>query len=106
MIDKNKIVSEIKAYLNQNFGPSVRQVILFGSHVKDLDKPYSDFDVLIVLDKDYSWQDENRILDLCYDIDLKYDILIDAHLLSDRELSSQRGRQPFIENAFKNGLAA
>ena len=106
MKDKNKILSELKAYLNKNFGPSVRKVILFGSQAKDLNKPDSDFDVLIVLNKDYSWQDENKILDLCYDMDLKYNILIDAHIFSDHELSSQRGKQPFIENALKNGLAA
>jgi len=81
-------------------------VILFGSQARGDSKEYSDYDVLIVLDKDYSGKDENQILDLCYDIDLKYNILIDAHLISSKELTSIRGRQPVFVNAIKSGIHA
>ncbi len=106
MINKHQIIADLKNHLYNNYGPSVKQVILFGSQTKGNQKGYSDYDVLIVLDKDYSWQDENRILDLCYDVDLKYNILIDVHLLSDRDISSLRGRQPYIMDALKNGIYA
>ena len=81
-------------------------MILFGSQARGDSKEYSDYDVLIVLDKDYSGKDENQILDLCYDIDLKYNILIDAHLISSKELTSIRGRQPVFVNAIKSGIHA
>lgn len=56
--------------------------------------------------KEYNRNDENRILDICYEIDLKYDIIIDAHLLSEKELESIRGRQPVYITALKNGIYA
>jgi len=106
MIDKTKIMSELKRHLIKNYGDSVKDVILFGSQARGDSDEYSDYDVLIVLEKDYSGKDENRILDLCYDIDLKYNILIDVHLISSKELTSIRGRQPVFVNAIKSGIYA
>jgi len=56
--------------------------------------------------KDYNKSDEDKILDICYDIDLKYDILIDVHLLSTNELETKRGKQPVFVNALKYGIYA
>ena len=106
MLDNTKILSDLKGHLIRNYGDSVRDVILFGSQARGDSNDYSDYDILIVLNKDYSGKDENQILDLCYDIDLKYNILLDVHLLSNRELSSIRGRQPIFINALKSGLHA
>ena len=77
-----------------------------GSRAWRIDSKDSDYDILIVLNKDYSGKDENKILDLCYDIDLKYNIIIDAHLISEKEISSLRGKQPIINNALKSGIYA
>jgi hypothetical protein len=49
---------------------------------------------------------QNRIFDICYDIDLKYNIIIDVHLFSTKELESKRGRQPIFVNALKDGIYA
>jgi predicted nucleotidyltransferase len=106
MIDRSKILAELKSHLVSNYGDAVKDVILFGSQARCDSKAFSDYDVLIVLDDDYSGKDENQILDLCYDIDLKYDILIDAHILSSKELVSIRGRQPVFVNAVKSGIYA
>jgi hypothetical protein len=59
-----------------------------------------------VLEKDYKRNDENIILDLCYDIDLKYDIIINVHLISQTEINSLRGKQPLYVNALNNGIYA
>jgi predicted nucleotidyltransferase len=106
MIDKNKILVDLKNHLIKNYGDSVKHVILFGSQARGDSQEYSDYDILIVLGKDYSSKDENHILDLCYDIDLKYDILLDIHLISNKELSSIRGKQPVFINAIKSGIYA
>jgi hypothetical protein len=47
---------------------------------------------------------EDSILSLCYEIDLKYDILTDVKLISRNELSTIKGKQPFILNALEHGL--
>lgn len=106
MIDNTKILVELKNHLIQNFGNTIKDVILFGSQARGDSKDYSDYDILIVLEKDYSGKDENQILDLCYDIDLKYNILLDVHLISSKEIRSIRGRQPVFVNALKSGLYA
>jgi predicted nucleotidyltransferase len=106
MIDNTKILTALKSHLIANYGNSIQDVVLFGSQIRGDSNEYSDFDVLIVLEKDYTGQDENKILDLCYDIDLKYNILLDVHLISNKELRSQRGRQTIFINALKSGLHA
>ncbi len=106
MIDNQEILIDLKKHLKKHFGNLIIDVVLFGSQVRGDSNEYSDYDILIVLDKDYSWTDENKILDLCYDIDLKYNILLDVHLLSKNEITSQRGKQPIFINALKSGIYA
>lgn len=106
MIDYHKILTDLKNHLKEKYGESINEVVLFGSHARGDFNEDSDYDILIVLDKDYSGKDENQILDLCYDIDLKYNILLDVHLLSKNEMTSIRGRQPIFINALKSGIYA
>jgi uncharacterized protein len=106
MADKLTILRDLKSYLIEQYQDSIKNVILFGSQVKGTANENSDYDVLILLDKDYSGRDENKILDICYEIDLKYNIIIDAHLLSLKELKSIRGKQPIFTNAINSGLYA
>ena len=104
--DKKIVLSELKYHLIKNYGNSVKDVVLFGSRARGDFNKFSDYDVLIILRKDYSGKDENKILDLCYDIDLKHDILLDVHILSDDELKTIRGKQPIFINAIKSGIYA
>ena len=105
-MDKMTILFDLKGKLKDQYPDSLKSVILFGSRAKGTNTGFSDFDVLILMDKDYTWRDENKILDICYDIDLKYNILIDAHLLSTKELNTLRGRQPLFMNALNYGIYA
>jgi len=100
------ILAELKNHLVQNYGDSIKDVILFGSQANGNAQKFSDFDVLIVLRIEYSGKDENRILDLCYDINLKFNIVLDVHIISDHELNTIRGSQPIFVNAIKTGTYA
>ena len=106
MIENQQILEDLKKHLLTNYGTSVKDVILFGSRALGNAEEYSDFDILIILDQDYTGKDENQILDLCYDIDLKYNILIDAHIISKSEMASLRGKQTIFINALKSGIYA
>jgi len=101
-----EILAELKMHLTGNYGDAVKDVILFGSRANGEATESSDFDVLIVLNKEYSSGDEAVILDLCYDIDLKFNILLDVHIISENEKNTIRGRQPVFRNAFKSGIYA
>ena len=106
MIDNRLILTDLKHRLKEQYTDSLRNVVLFGSQANNKSHEFSDYDILILLNQDYNRNDENKILDICYDIDLKYNIIIDAHLLSIKELDSKRGRQPIFVNALKNGIYA
>ncbi len=104
-MNKIEILKELKQLIQHQFTDSVDKVILFGSQVNGKASDYSDYDILIVLKNDYDWCTENKILDLCYEIDLKYDIVTDVKIISQHELNSQIGRQPFILEAIEYGVA-
>ena len=106
MTDNKEILNHLKIHLQESYHNSVKDVILFGSHASNKANDGSDYDILIILNDDYSEKDEEQILDLCYDIDLKYNILIDAHIISTTELSSLRGKQPIFVNAINSGIYA
>ena len=106
MQDRIVILKDLKDHLRKQYHSSVKDVILFGSQAKNYANENSDYDILIILNQDYTGKDENKIFDICYDIDLKYNIIIDAHLLSINELSANRGKQPIFINALNYGIYA
>lgn len=106
MNHNQQILFSLKSHLIQNFDKPIKDIILFGSRARGDADETSDYDILVILDSDYNWSDENRILDLCYDIDLKYNIIIDVHLMSKNEIGSLRGKQPIFVNAIKTGAYA
>ena len=106
MPDKIEILTNLKIKLIKRFGTKIKDVILFGSHASGRADEYSDYDILIILNSDYDTKFEDKISDICYDIDLEYNILTDTHILSKNELNTLRGRQPVFTNAMKNGIYA
>ncbi len=106
MVSNQEILNDLKTHLQEHYPKALREVVLFGSRAHGNAQEDSDYDILIILNKNYTAEDENQILDLCYDINLKYDILIDAHLLSVQELNTLRGRQPIFINALDTGIYA
>jgi uncharacterized protein len=97
-------MSELKESLTTHFPDDVDKIILFGSRMNGNAREYSDYDVLVVLNKDYDWKFEDRIYDTVFDIDLKYDILVDVKVISTEELQTIRGKQPFISDAIEKGI--
>lgn len=104
MADKLTILKDLKNYLQKTYMDSVKNVILFGSQAYGKPTENSDYDILIVLEKDYNARDENKIYDLCYDMNLKYNIIIDAHLISEKELNTIKGKQLIFSKAIKSGI--
>jgi predicted nucleotidyltransferase len=106
MSKPKKILADLKGHLKANFEAPIHDIVLFGSHSRHESNESSDYDILIILQDDYSSKDENQILDLCYDINLKYNILLDVHILTRDELDSLRGKQPIFVHALQSGMYA
>ena len=100
------ILKEIKNILTQNLDIKIDRIILFGSQVAGNAEIGSDYDILIILENEYDWKIEDKILDMCFEIDLKYDIVSDIKIISTKELLEPRGKQLYIQNALKYGISA
>ena len=99
------IIKELKDMLLKKFN-FISEVVLFGSQASGKAPESSDYDILIIVSHDISWQQQREIVDETYLIDLKYNILTDVKIISEPQLNTLRGKQPFVQNALKEGIAA
>jgi len=97
-------VKEFKELLALNFPDDIEKVILFGSQINENAHEHSDYDVLVILRKEYDWKFEDSICEAAFEIDLKHDIFIDVKVISTHELQTIRGKQPFISDAIEKGI--
>ena len=100
----NLLLNDLKQKLEYEFNDLIEKVILFGSQINGKASEFSDYDILVVLKKDYDWKIEEKIIDLSYEVALKYDIIIDMKVISVNELNNLRGKQPYIINALYYGV--
>ena len=106
-MESKLLAKEIKQHLNKNLNNIVSDVVIFGSRVNGTSEKYSDYDVLIIIDTDYTQKTKKIINCLCYYFDLKYDIFLDTQIISQSELNNSiRGKHPVFKTALKEGLHA
>ena len=105
-VTNRQVLEELKKLLIEEYADYIDKVVLFGSQALGTAAEYSDYDILVILKKDYDWRLEDDILASCYEIDLKYDIITDVKLISRNELKSIKGKQPFIIDAIEHGIVA
>lgn len=103
-MNNTKLLDDLRRHLIDAFKDTIDSIVLFGSRVTGNDSDHSDYDILVIVNGDYTWEMERDILAVCYEMDLKYDIITDVKVLSKKELDSIRGRQPYIQNAIKQGI--
>jgi predicted nucleotidyltransferase len=101
-----KILKDLKDLLESNYPDGIERVVLFGSRAYGKQHEFSDYDLLIVLKRDYDWKLEHAIMDLCYTMDLKYGVVTDVKVISRDELDTPRGKQEYIRNALRKGVHA
>jgi len=107
MTKKNRILHSVKMLLISVFGNRISDVVLFGSQAKNKATKYSDYDILIVTSDVFTWQERDKIRDICYDVSLEYDILIDSKIISVIEIETKFwGKHPLITDALSYGIYA
>lgn len=106
-MDKKIFLKEVKDLLVARFGEDIRDVVLFGSRAAGKEHKDSDFDVLIVLNSDYDWQYENKMISVLYEMELEHDIFIDSKIISVNELENTiKGKEPLYVEAIQEGIHA
>jgi predicted nucleotidyltransferase len=107
MHDQIDIIKELKVLLTKKAGEDVKDVVLYGSQILDEINEDSDYDILIVLNRKYSWPEKKKLRDICYEVSLKYDIIIDTKIISLKELQTGPLRNhPLYKDALSQGIHA
>jgi predicted nucleotidyltransferase len=104
---RDNILQEAKTRLVAAFGDKIRDVILFGSRAWGRPKPWSDWDMVVIVRGDNDWKTTQQIRHVLYDMEMEFDILTQALVISEYELHhTLRGAQPIFQNAVSNGIYA
>jgi len=109
MKKRDKILQEAKTRLAAAFGDKIKDVILFGSRAWGKPKPWSDYDMVVVVrgQGGYNWQMEDKIRSVMYQLDSDYDILTQTLVITEGELDNTlRGAQPIFQKAISEGIYA
>jgi predicted nucleotidyltransferase len=107
MMDKLILLEKLKNFLVARFGEDIREIILFGSRAAGTDREDSDYDVLIILNRDYDWRYRHNIISAIYELELEHDVFIDAKIISTQELHHTiKGKHPLYADAIREGIHA
>jgi len=80
-------------------------VILYGSYARGDNKPDSDLDLLILLDKDkVTREDEVKIKYPLYDIEIETGLIISPFLVTKHDWITRHKITPFYENVVSEGI--
>jgi uncharacterized protein len=102
MTDKNDLLKQIKKIVHHK--DPLSKVFLFGSRARGTMQFDSDWDILILLNKDEVTLDmEYSITDPLYDLELKYGEVISTSIYSEKEWNSKYRITPFYSNVMSEG---
>jgi len=96
-------IYELKNKLSKSY-PEV-ELILFGSKARNDSEEFSDIDILILLDKEISYNLKDNIIEIAYDIELKQDIVF-GFVIENKKLwkSSRYKVMPLYQNVQREGI--
>ena len=108
MMKKNEfILKRLKESLVTTFGDDIKSVILFGSRATGEAHKHSDYDVLIILNRDYDRDYRLKLTSVVLDMELEFDIFIDIKVISTNELyHTIKGKEPLFVDAIQEGIYA
>lgn len=103
MSKKEKILQKIIGVINNNAPDS--EVYLYGSRARGDARKFSDWDILILLNrKNISFDIETRFMDEFYEIELETGAVISPLIYSKKDWVSNNYISPLWENIKKEGI--
>jgi len=77
---EERAISKLLDLLQQHCPERVLRTVLFGSKARGDSRPWSDIDILIIVDRD-DWRLSHAISNLAADVSLEYDVLIGPRVI-------------------------
>jgi len=103
MVDKNKILTEVKRLVLEN-APDAK-IILYGSHARGEYKKDSDWDLLILLNRDkITREEEKHIKYPIYDLEFETGQVLSLMIYSVNEWESKYRITHLYKNIMKEGI--
>ena len=100
---ESKILSRIKKIVTEN-EPRAK-IYLYGSRSRGTARSNSDWDLLILLNKDkISQEDEQKITYPLYDLEFDTGELISPMIYSEKEWNTKYKITPFYQNVMREGI--
>jgi predicted nucleotidyltransferase len=100
---KDRIVREFTKAVSSRVGAHIKNIIFFGSRVKNTYKPYSDYDFLIVLDHKET-NIINEIYEEALDFLLRFGVDISLKIYSEKDYTKRLSMgTPFMQEIKKHG---
>ena len=72
--DEREAIEEATRILKERF--PVRDVILFGSKVREESSKDSDIDLLLLTTQPIHWKERHAIVDALFEVEMRYDVVI------------------------------
>jgi len=102
-MNNDSLLSDIKAIVQSDY-PSA-EIILFGSRSRGEENADSDWDILIIVDKDISEREKIAINNKIFDVEITTGAVINAIIHTRSEWSSPlRQAMPFYTNVMNEGI--
>ncbi|MDK2864887.1 MAG: uncharacterized protein PWP37_1079 [Thermotogota bacterium] len=98
-----RLVNQVKSHLRKRYGEKIREVILYGSHVRGEATKDSDIDILVLIDDSLDpFEVRRNLSDLLFDILLEHDELMSVVVLPEDFFENYN--YPFMLNVKKEGI--
>ena len=98
-----RLVDQVKAHLHEQYGESIKRVILYGSHARGEATKDSDVDVLVLVDQSLNPREvDDNLSDLLYDIIIEEHELVSVIVLPEDYFENHN--LPFMLNVRKEGV--
>jgi len=99
-----KAVARFVEFLRQRYPGRILQAVLFGSKARGDSRPWSDIDILIVVD-DEDWRFQHGISTLAARVSLEYDVLIGPRVIGQERWERMKQRRfGLYQNIITEGI--
>jgi len=96
------IIKELSEALKKEFGYKIKDIILFGSRARGDASPESDYDILVLVDKETK-EAADKIFNITCEIGWKHNVVITV-FVHDKSYYEDKKYEPLFMNIRKEGV--